>query len=63
MKDKLGGQIMQKFVSLRSKKYPYLKDNDNQSKKAKGTEGYVVKRILKFRDFRNCPKASKQLTK
>ena len=63
MKDKLGGKVMQKFVSLRSKKYPYLKDNGNESKKAKGTEKYVVKRILKFRDFKSCSKASKLVTK
>ena len=38
MKDELGGQIMKEFVGLRTKTYSYLKDNNNEDKKAKGTK-------------------------
>ena len=38
MKDELGGQIMKKFVGLRAKAYSYLKDNNDEDKKAKGTK-------------------------
>ena len=46
IKDELGGQIMKKLVGLRPKTSAYLKDNDNESKKAKGTRWYVTKKIL-----------------
>ena len=35
MKDELGGQIMKKFIGLRAKTYSYLKDNNDECKKAK----------------------------
>ena len=37
MKDELGGQIMMEFVELRAKRYSYLKNNNDENKKAKGT--------------------------
>ena len=37
---------MKKLVGLRPKTSAYLKDNDNESKKAKGTRWYVTKKIL-----------------
>ena len=46
MKDELGGQIMKEFVGLRAKKYSYLKDNNDEDKKAKGTKKCVKKRKL-----------------
>ena len=47
MKDELGGQIMKTFVGLRVKTYSYLKDNNDEDKKAKRTK--CVKKIeLKF---------------
>ena len=36
MKNELGGQIMKQFVGLIAKTYYYLKDNNNEYKKAKG---------------------------
>ena len=37
-KDELGGQIMQTFVGLRGETYSYLKDNNHEDKKGKGTK-------------------------
>ena len=55
MKDKLGGKIMTEFVGLRPKTYSYLMDDGNSdNKKAKGTKKCVIKRILKFKDYKNC---------
>ena len=58
MKDELGGQIMKEFVGLRAKPYSYLKDNNDEDKKSKGTEKCVIKRKLKFQDYKNCSKAA-----
>ena len=63
MKDEIGGQIMKKFVGLRRKTYAYLKDNDDESKKAKGTKRCVIKRNRKFKDFKKCLKASQIINK
>ena len=38
MKDELGGEIMKEFVGLREKTYSYLKDKNNDNKKANGTK-------------------------
>ena len=54
MKDELGGNIITEFVGIRSKTYPYLMDDGNTDKKAKGTKNCVIKIILKFHDYKNC---------
>ena len=56
MKDEVAGQIMKEFVRLRAKTYSYLKDyNDkDEDKKAKCTRKCVIKRKLKFQDYKNC---------
>ena len=55
MKDQLGGKIITKSVVLRSKTCSYLMDDDNTTiKKAKETKKYVIKRILKFNDYKDC---------
>ena len=54
MKYQLGGKIMTEFVGLRPKTYSYLIDNGNNNKKAKGTQKCIIKRILKFNDYKNC---------
>ena len=58
MKDKLGGQIMKKFVGLHPETYNYLKDNNDKDKE---TKICVIKRKLKLQDYKTCLKAS-QLT-
>ena len=54
MKDELGGKIMTEFVALRPKTYSYLMDDGSNDKKAKRTKKCVIKRILKFNDYKNC---------
>ena len=54
MKDELGGKIMAELVGFRVKTYSYLMDDGNNDKKDKGTKKYVIKRILKFNDYKNC---------
>ena len=54
MKDELGGRIITEFVALRPKTYSYLTDDCKEDKKAKGTKKCVIKRIIKFNDYKNC---------
>ena len=56
MKDEVAGQIMKEFVRLRAKTYSYLKYNNDkdEDKKAKCTRKCVIKRKLKFQDYKNC---------
>ena len=53
MKDELGGKIIAEFVALIPKTYSYLKDDGNTDKKAKGTRKCLIKRILKFKGYKN----------
>ena len=46
MKDELRGKIIREFVELRAKTYSHLK--------AKDTKKCVIKRKLKFENFKNC---------
>ena len=59
MKDELNGRIMTEFVALRQKTYAYQigdyeDDDDDHVRKAKGTKKCVIKRVLKFNDYKNC---------
>ena len=54
MKDELGGKIMTKFVAPRGKTYSYLMDDDSEAKTAKGTKTCVIKKMLRFNDYKNC---------
>ena len=54
MKDELGAKIITEFVALKPKTHSYLTDDDKNDKKAKGTKKCVIKRILKFNDYKNC---------
>ena len=49
---------MTKFVGLGTKTYGYLKGNNDEDKKAKGTKKFVIKRKLKFEDYKNCLEAA-----
>ena len=59
MKDELGGQTMKEFLGSRYKKYSYLKDNNDEDKKAKGKKMCAIKRRLK--DFKIIKTVYKQL--
>ena len=54
MKDELGGKITTEFVALRANTYSYLTDDCKEDKKAKGTKKCVMKRRLKFSDYKDC---------
>ena len=40
MKNELGGQIMKVFVGSGTKTYSYLKDNNDEDRKARSTKNY-----------------------
>ena len=54
MKDELGGGIITEFTALRPKAYSYKLDDFTELKKAKGTKKCVVKKMLRFDDYKNC---------
>ena len=54
MKDELGGKIITEFVTLRPKTYSYLTDNGKENKKAKGAKKCVIKKMIKFSDYKKC---------
>ena len=54
MKDELGGKIITEFITLRSKTYSYLTDDGKEDKRAKGTKKYVIKKMIKFNDYKKC---------
>ena len=45
---------MTEFVALRPKTYSYLMDDGGSDKKVKGTKKCVIKRRLKFNDYKDC---------
>ena len=49
---------MTKFVGLRAKTYTYLIDDGSEDKKAKGTKKCLIKRKLKFENYKNCLEAT-----
>ena len=53
MKDELGGETMEEFVSLRPKMYSYRTSN-KESKKCKGIKKCVVRKMITFEDYKNC---------
>ena len=54
MKDELVIRIMKGFIALRRKMYTYLTDYGHVDKKAKGTKKCVIKRNIKFQDYKDC---------
>ena len=55
MKDELGGKIITEFAKLRPKTCSYLTDDGKEDKKAKERKKKcVIKRMIKFNDYKNC---------
>ena len=54
MKDELGGKVIMEFVTLRPKTYSFLTDDGKEDKKAKGTKKCVIKKMIKFNDYKKC---------
>ena len=54
MKDELGGKIITEFVTLRPKTYSFLTGDGKEDKKAKGTKKSVIKKMIKFNDYKKC---------
>ena len=54
MKDELEEEIITEFVTLRPKTYSYLTDDSKEEKKAKGTKKCVIKKMIKFDDYKKC---------
>ena len=54
MKDELGGKITTEFVTLRPKTYSFLTDYGKEDKKAKGTKKCIIKKMIKFNDYKKC---------
>ena len=53
-KDELGGKIITEFVTLRPKAYSFLTDDGKEDKKAKGTKKCIIKKMIKFNDYKKC---------
>ena len=45
---------MTEFITLRPKAYTYITDDGKEDKKAKGTKKGVIKRMIKFDDYKRC---------
>ena len=54
IKDELGARVITELFALRPKAYTYLTDDGNEDKKAKGTKKCVIKRMIKFDDYKKC---------
>ena len=54
MKDELGGKTITEFVTLRPKTYSFLTDDGKEDKKAKGTKMCIIKKMIKFNDYKKC---------
>ena len=53
MKVEFSGKTMTKFIALRAKFYSYLIDGGSKNKKAKDTKKCVIKRRLRFENYKN----------
>ena len=54
MKDELGGKIITEFVTLRPETKSFLTDDGKEDKKAKGTKKCIIKKKIKFSDYKKC---------
>ena len=53
MKGELDEKIMTEVVAIKLKTYSHLMGSGNSHTKAKGTKKSVIKRILKFNDYKD----------
>ena len=53
-KDELGGKVIAEFATLRPKTYSFLTDDGKEDKKVKGTKKCVIKKMIKFNDYKKC---------
>ena len=58
MKDELDGQMMKESFGLRAKTSSYLKDNNDKDKTSKGIKKCLIKRKLKFQDYKKLFRSS-----
>ena len=63
MKDELGGRVITEFVALKPKTNSNLTDDCKENKNAKGTKKCVIKRMIKFDDYKNCQLNGKAVLK
>ena len=49
---------MEVFAALKLKRYSYLTDDNDENKKSKETKRYVVKKKIKFEDYKHCLEAT-----
>ena len=54
MKDELGEKIITEFFTLRPKTYSFLTDDGKEDKKGKGTKKCIIKKMIKFNDYKKC---------
>ena len=54
MKDELGGKVITEVATLRPKMYSFLTGHGKEDKKAKGTKKCVIKKTIKFNDYKKC---------
>ena len=59
-KDELGLEIIKEFVRLRAEIYSYLKEKNDEDKKAKSTKKCVIKRELKILNHKSCSEAAQK---
>ena len=54
MKDEMGGEIIEEFISLKPKLYSFKKPGGFVGKKCKGIKKNVVKKTITFEDYKAC---------
>ena len=62
-RDELRRKIMIKFCGPRAKTYSFLSDDGTEKKKVEGTKKCVIKRHLKFDDYKDSVFNEKKNTK
>ena len=51
----------EKICWIKSKNYSYLKDTNDEDKKANGRKNCVIKRKIELKDYKKCLKASPKI--